>query len=129
MTKPLTKVWKCPTCCVGFMAGETRQGTKAGRTCPDGHFHSYYDYQRFEAGKPFGTGRLSVVRNPKPARPIASSDMAETLAVLWIGSYDRLMSQLPKGMARDMVEGALTQAYRVSQRIIEPTDQQERAVA
>lgn len=127
MTKPLTKVWRCPTCDVGFMAREAREGLKSGRRCPAGHFHSYYELGRHEQGKPIRVGR-------KPAKPKAEKSALagrqrfvdvprghgkeEMLALLWVAAYENVIEQLPASTSRLLVEGAMAQAYRVSQQVL-----------
>jgi hypothetical protein len=135
MTKPLTKVWKCPTCGIGFKASEARNLVARGRRCPAGHFHSYYEYKRHEDGKPIrpdgyktrGDNAVPMVKVPRGT----GSNKAETLALLWVGVMDGLLAQLPAGsQARAMVEGATAMAYRVSQLVIDgPQAAAERKVA
>ena len=131
--KKLSKIWICPTCGNQFMAHETRDGLRAGRTCENGHFHSYYDFQRFEQGKPIAQFRVKPKReykcrntNASPAFPGVSDTQPTSaerdwyLAMLWVGAYDRLMSQLPQsGVVRGMVEGALETAYKASKKLID----------
>lgn len=130
MTKPLTKTWRCPTCNVGFMASEARDGLKVGRRCPAGHFHSYYELVRHEQGKPIRVGRGRVAEKPKAeksavARRRRSIDVVrghgqfELLALLWAAAYEKVMDQLPASTSRLLVEGAMGQAYRVSQQVLQ----------
>lgn len=130
MTKPLTKVWRCPTCDVGFKAGEAREGSAVGRRCPEGHFHSYYELRRHEQGLPIRVVR--VVREPRAPKCVmvdrrGNSD-AEMLAVLWIAAVDALIEQMPAGsLARKMIEGATAQAYRASKNFLDHKPQAEAA--
>jgi hypothetical protein len=125
MTKPLTKVWKCPECGIGFKASESRHFGARGRRCPAGHFFSYYEYKRHELGKPIRQdgyktrGNSQLPMAPKVLR-VSRNSKAETLALLWVGVMDGLLAQLPAGtMTRAMVEGATAQAYRVSKLMID----------
>lgn len=128
MTKPLMKVWKCPTCNVGFKASEARDGMKVGRRCPVGHFHSYYELGRHEQGKPIRVGRpgkLKVEKSALAARRGPDSnkyrqDRGALLALLWVAAYEKVMDQLPASTSRLLVEGAMAQAYLVSQLMLQP---------
>jgi hypothetical protein len=138
VNKPLTKVWKCPTCDVGFKASQSIVDGSIGRQCPAGHFHSQYELKRHEEGKPIRTGWKDLKKGkhygekPMVAVPRAvGGNKAEMLALLWVGVMDGLLAQLPAGsLARSLVEGATAQAYRVSQLVIDgPQSAAERKVA
>ena len=124
MTKPLTKIWTCPTCNIGFKGSEVREMLKAGRRCPAGHFHSYYELGRHEQGKPIRVQR-NVVKLDRPAAGKRAgyvergTDRAELLALLWVAAYEKIIDQLPASTSRLLVEGAMAQAYRVSQQVLQ----------
>lgn len=128
--KPLTKVWRCPTCNFGFKASEAREDGKIGRRCPAGHFHSYYELKRHEDGKPLRAAAPRTIEAAPFGKAIGPSKLPPSkgerdyyLALLWIGAVDSLMAQLPEGsVVRAMVEGKLCQAYRVSKRIVDPAE-------
>jgi hypothetical protein len=125
MTKPLTKLWRCPTCDVGFKASEAREAGKRGRRCPNGHFHSYYELKRHENGKPIRTGWRDLQKGkhygekPMASVPRGTGNKAELLALLWVAAYEKLMDQLPASTSRLLVEGAMAQAYRASRVVLE----------
>jgi hypothetical protein len=133
MTKPLTKVWTCPTCSTRFKAGGTRHIGKSGRTCPNGHFHSFHEIKRHEQGKPIRQDGYKAsadsdrpVATLRPKRAHGRND-AQALAFLWLGAIDGLLAQMPeRSLARAMIEGATAQAYRVSKKVIneQPADEQ-----
>lgn len=134
MSNPLIKTRICPTCGVSYKAGETISNGKPGRTCPAGHHHSYYELQRHEHGKPIRVGIGGAQRGRKYVDVLMpghkKQDQAELLAMLWLGTIDRLLDQLPDGsMAKAMIEGATAQAYRASQAVIDARAPDERKVA
>lgn len=122
MTKPLTKVRTCPTCAAHYKASQSFEGGRPGTVCPNGHFHTYYEQQRHEQGKSVSAGRRWPKKRPETTGHGAvprGPDKAALLALLWVGALDTLLAQMPaRSLARQMIEGATAQAYRVSRQVL-----------
>jgi hypothetical protein len=91
----------CPTCGVGFKAGQEGNGKR----CPAGHWHPMADLRKSAIKPKKQDQALRAMREEGIARD--EHDATRIALASMIAGYDKSLETLPDGsLARRMVEGA-----------------------
>ena len=124
-----TREYACPACLVRFKAPNSPG--RMGKTCPNGHWTSLYYLNYFDqhGRMPEPRKQKAVVpKEEKPAKPVQRTladlgfarraEQSELVLQCWSIAYERLITQLPAGALRGLVEGAFARTSQITRELI-----------